>query len=158
MSKLDKIAAKDAYDYGVALMFFGEGAGTRRKLITAVVDQKVEDIPGYAEAFDKAFAKLDQLKIAEIALKERKKLDRAAKAGKNLRALKRGNIAGLTNGVYLIAGTYMVLRMTGYDKVVEAEARKAWAKGQREWHKRRAAYRAKQFNKPFVVTDLRGDG
>lgn len=124
---IEKIAAQDAYDYGLAQMFFGEGAGNRRKFIGTIVDQKMQDIPGYAEAFDKAFGKLNQIEIAEKALKERKAIDRAAKASQNFRALKNGSVQNLTTGVFVAYGTYWVCKQTGYDKVIEAEVKKAKA-------------------------------
>lgn len=121
--KLEKMAAKDAYDYGVAQMFFGEGAGTRRKLLDAVIGDKIRDIPGYEMAFENAASRLNQTELAEIAIKERKNIDRAAKAGQNFRAIKNGNLNNMTTGIFIIAGVVMVAHQTGYDKVVEAKAK-----------------------------------
>ena len=132
MSKLDKIASQDAYDYGLALMFFGEGAGTRRKLITAAIDQKVQDIPGYAEKFNEAFSKLNQLEVAEKALAERKRLDRAAKAGKNLRALRLGKPQNLSSDLAAIFLIGYVAHMYGWDKKAAAESKKLWQKAKTE--------------------------
>lgn len=118
MNKIEKMAAADAYEFGLAQMFFGEGAGTRRKLIEAKIDHNVSNIPGYEAAIDKAYSKLKQIDMAEKAIAERKRIDRAAKAGKNFRALKSGNVAGLSNGVFLVVGLAYVAHVTGYDKVV----------------------------------------
>lgn len=120
---IEKIAAQDAYDYGFAQMFFGEGAGTKRKLIGTIVDQKMQDIPGYAEAFDAAFGELNQMEIAEAALKHRKYLDRTAKASQNIRALKNGKLNNLSTGLFVAAGVGIVLHQTGYDKVIEREVK-----------------------------------
>jgi hypothetical protein len=147
MSKLEKIAKQDAEDYGLALMFFGEGAGTRRKLISAVVDQKVNDIEGYAEAFDNAFGQLDQMEMAERALAERKKIDRAAKAGKNIRALKNGNLRGLSTGVFIAVGVVWIAHETGYDKKIEAEAKKLYKKAKIEIKFRKARWQGKNVTK-----------
>lgn len=147
MNKLEKIAKQDAEDYGLALMFFGEGAGTRRKLISAVVDQKVNDIEGYAEAFDNAFGKLNQMEMAEKALAERKKIDRAAKAGKNLRALKSGNLNNLSTGVFVIVGAVYVAHVTGYDKKIEAETKKLYKKAKIEIKFRKARWQGKNVTK-----------
>lgn len=128
MNKIEKMAAKDAYEYGLALMFFGEGAGTRRKLIQAQVSDKVHSIPGYGDAFDKAFGSLSQMELAEKAIAERKRIDAAAKAGKNLRALKSGNLQNLSTGVFVVVGGVILARQTGYDKVIVAETKKLYVK------------------------------
>ena len=54
-------------------------------------------------------------------------MDRAAKAHRNFRAVKSGNLNNLTTGVFLVGGAYMLARQTGYDKVIEAKA-KVWYK------------------------------
>lgn len=123
MNKLDKMVAKDAYEYGVAQMFFGEGAGTRRKLIGAQVSDKAQSIPGYAEKFETAVHNLSQMEMAEKAIAERKKLDNMAKAGQNLRALKSGNLRNMTNGALVIVGVGYLVYTTGYDKVIVREAK-----------------------------------
>ena len=125
---LEAMASQDAHDYGFAEMFFGEGAGTRRKLIGATVNQKMATIPGYVEKFDEAFGKLDQSKLAEEALKERRKIDGVAKAGKNFRALKSGNLHNLSNGVFVVVVVGYGLHMTGYDKVILEETKKRYRK------------------------------
>lgn len=131
-TNLDKIAAQDAYDYGFAQMCFGEGAGTQRKLVGATINYKMETIPEYQEKFDAAFAQLDQIALAEKALAWRKKLDNAAKAKKNFRAIKSGNLRGLSSGVYITVGVAYALHVTGYDKVLEAEGKKLYKKAKAE--------------------------
>lgn len=131
MSRIDKMIAKDAAEYVRAEMFFGEGAGTRRKLIGAVVAQRAKDIPGYDAKFQTALHAQDWADHAIMAAKERKRLDRLAGLGKNVNALKRGNVRGLTNVVFVGVGVIYVLKATGYDKVVEDEMNKAWIKAKR---------------------------
>lgn len=128
MNKVQKMAAQDAYEYGLAEMFFGEGAGTRRKLIGATVNQRMADVPGYLDAFDKAFGELNQTEMAEKAISLRKKIDRTAKAGRNLRALRSGRLHNLTTGVAFGVGCYYLAKATGYDKKIEAEMKKTWAR------------------------------
>lgn len=123
MNKLDKMAAKDAYEYGVAQMFFGEGAGTRRKLIAVQVSEKAQSIPGYAKKFEAAVHDLSQMEMAEKAIAERKRIDQMAKAGKNMRALKSGNLNNLSTGVFVLVAGYYVAHQTGYDKVIAREAK-----------------------------------
>lgn len=71
----DKEASKDAYEFARAKMFYGEGAGTRRKLIKASVDAKSAKDPNYKKAFDFHFAKQNMSVHAEKARSERKHTD-----------------------------------------------------------------------------------
>lgn len=128
MNKIEKMAAKDAHEYGLAQMFFGQGAGTRRKLIEAVIEERIATVPGYEVALDTAYSKLSQIEMAEKAIAERKKIDGIAKAGKNLRALKRGRLQDLSTGVYVAVGVAYVAHATGYDKKAWVEAQMLYAK------------------------------
>lgn len=137
MKKLDKMAQQDAYEWGLAQMFFGEGAGTRRKLVAAKIDQRVLDIPGYEKALDEAYAKLDQTEMAEKAVALRKRIDRAHGVNKNVRALRRGNFSGVSNGVFLAVGLYYVARTTGADKVIAQRTKETYAKAKAQFDKHR---------------------
>lgn len=129
--KIDKLAEKDAQRWLLAEMFYGEGADIRRRHLNAEFDSKFQ-MPGYADAFYKAYDLLDKNQFAQMAIKERKKLDRTAKAGKNLRALKSGNLTSLSNGVYYVAAGYVFFYHTdiGADirKKGEAEVKKGWTR------------------------------
>lgn len=131
MDKIHKLASKDAEVWAAAEMAYGEGAGTRRKLAIAEIDQKMATMPGYMEAFNKAYEGLDMTKFAKGAIKERKAADRAIKASKNLRALKSGKINNLSTGIFLVVGGYIVAKQTGYDKVIAAEVKKGVAAGKK---------------------------
>lgn len=142
---LAKMAAEDAKRWAAAEMFYGEGAGTRRKLLDAELDQKRRQYgdtdfggPSYGDLFVWAYQDLDMNKFAEAAIKERKALDRAAKAGQNFRALKSGNLNNLTTGVFVIVGTGYVLHATGYDKKIAVEAKKVWRRAKVEYKFRKA--------------------
>ena len=50
--KTDREAKKDAEEFARAKLFYGQGAGTRRKLIKATVEAKSKRDPSYAKAFD----------------------------------------------------------------------------------------------------------
>lgn len=132
MKKLEKMAAKDAEAWAAAEMAYGEGAGTRRKLIDAQLQPKFAEIPGYWDAFDKAYSNLNMDHFAKQAIRERKAMDRAAKASKNLRALKSGNLHHLSTGLYIIAGGYTIARLTGYDVVIKDEAIRLYKKAEVE--------------------------
>lgn len=49
--KTDRAARKDAKEFTQAKMYYGEGAGNRRKMIKAKVDQRSKDA-AYKKAFD----------------------------------------------------------------------------------------------------------
>lgn len=147
MNKIEKMAAVDARRWALAEMFYGEGAGTARKLLNAELETKYDRMPGYREAFDSAYNHLDMGKIAGMAIKQRKNADRALKTGKNLRALKNGNLRGLSTGVYVAVGVVYVAHVTGYDKVVAEEAKKAYRKTRREVKYRYARYQGRNVTK-----------
>lgn len=77
--KVDKDARKDAEEFARAKSFFGEGAGTRRKLIKQTVDAKSKRNPDYAKAFEQHLGRQDQSKHASKAVSERKSIDRKVK-------------------------------------------------------------------------------
>jgi hypothetical protein len=80
--QMNKLAKKEAKEMARASMFYGEGAGTRRKLIKAKVEENMKD-EMYAEAFTKWSAKQDMGEHADKAVAERKRKD-AAKEAKRL--------------------------------------------------------------------------
>lgn len=135
--KIEKMAQQDAEKWAAAEMFYGEGAGTRRKLVGAELEARFAKIPGYAEAYDAAYAKLDMNKFAQAAIKERKAIDRAAKAGQNFRAIKNGNLNNLSTGVFLVVGLGWAAHVTGYDKKALIAAKKKYAEIEKRVHDRR---------------------
>lgn len=74
--KTDRDAAKDAKEFARAKLYYGTGAGTRRKLIKATVESKSKQNPDYAKAFDHHLAKQDLGQHASKAQSERKRTDR----------------------------------------------------------------------------------
>ena len=77
IKRITKMAKKDAKRYADAKMYYGEGAGTRRKLLKAELDKKKQD-PIYKEAFDRAAENADYAKSAQKAKVERKTRDTAS--------------------------------------------------------------------------------
>lgn len=75
--KSERNAKKDAKEAARAKMFYGEGAGTRRKLINEKVASRKKSDPKYAEAFDREYAKQDLGKHGDKAKKERARKDAA---------------------------------------------------------------------------------
>lgn len=112
------MAAKDAAAWAYAEMFFGEGAGTRRKLLEATIATRVERITGYHEAFSKAYEQQDFAKLAIKAARERQRLDSSNYLAKNIRALVRGDVRHVSPALLaVVAGGYFAHKQ-GYDKVV----------------------------------------
>ena len=66
-----RLVKKDAKRYADAKMFYGQGAGTRRKLLKAELDKKKRTIPGYEKLFDNAIKNVDYAKSANKAKVER---------------------------------------------------------------------------------------
>ena len=147
MNEIEKMAQKDAYAWGLAEMFFGEGAGNRRKLIRAMVDQRMHDIPGYAEAFSYATERLDQVEMAEKAVALRKQIDRADKARKNLQAIKSGRSQNLSTGVFIVVGLAYFAHQVGYDEKIKAEAKRLAAKAVLEIKFRKAKMQGRNIEK-----------
>ena len=92
--KTNKLAKADAEEFTRAKLFYGEGAGTRRKLIKAKVEALSKKDELYKKAFDYHVTKTDLAKRAEQATKERKRTDvkkSVKKTGKGVGHIIRGN-------------------------------------------------------------------
>lgn len=85
--KVDRAARRDANEHSKAKMFYGEGAGNRRKLIKAKVDQKSKD-PEYKKAFDFHIENQDMSKRASQAKTTRKVKDVQKGTAKTARGVK----------------------------------------------------------------------
>lgn len=116
MSSVKREAAKDAKEAAAAYMSYGEGAGTRRKLIATAVEYKDARIPGYGAAFDQAYAAQDMTKHVKNAKRTRVAKDVGAVAGKNVRALARGDKNGMSAPLVIAIVVAGVAHKTGYDK------------------------------------------
>ena len=82
---VDRDARKDAQEFARAKVFFGEGAGTRRKLIKAMVESKSKNNFNYKKAFDKHLADQDLSKHVDKAKGERRRKDVKKGVGKTVR-------------------------------------------------------------------------
>lgn len=74
--RTDREARKDAKEFATAKMFYGEGAGTRRKLIKNTVEAKSKRDPSYKKAFDHHLNSQDMSKHTTKATKQRSRKDR----------------------------------------------------------------------------------
>lgn len=87
-SRTNREAGRDAKEFSKAKMFYGEGAGTRRKLIKAKVESKAAKDPSYKKAFDHHLANQDLGKRASQARGERARKDTVKSVGKTARGVK----------------------------------------------------------------------
>lgn len=122
--KTNKMAKDDAEEFTRAKLFYGEGAGTRRKLIKAKVEARSKADELYKKAFDHHVAKTDLAERADQAHKDRKKTDTkkaVKKTSKGVGHILRGNsqYANTAAAVTVAAGGYA--HKKGYDqKVMDA--------------------------------------
>lgn len=80
-------AHKDAEEFTKAKLFFGQGAGTRRKLIKATVESKRGKDPHYGHAFDHFVKQTDLGQRANQARRERKRKDTTGYAKKTIKGV-----------------------------------------------------------------------
>ena len=70
-----RAAKKDAKEFARAKMFYGEGAGNRRKIIEAKVEGRSAKDPTYKKLFEEHLAKQDPSRHATKAVSERHRKD-----------------------------------------------------------------------------------
>ena len=118
-----KDARKDAKETAEAKMFYGDGAGTRRKRIKQVVEQKSKD-PDYKKAYDYYLERQDMQKAADKTKAQRKALDTKEAISKGIPRVIR-SVASLTATAATI---YALAHQTGVDKIVSDYANVAISK------------------------------
>lgn len=155
-TKIRREAIRDADEYAMAKMFYGEGAGVRRRLINQTVQFKIANIPGYDVAFQQELAKQDFAKLSKKARKERRALDAKEAIVKNSKAAVRGDYRSMSLPLVAIVGIGYLAHSTGYDK-------KALEFTKREYKiaKMRVQMRYNQWkhrNDPKVATPLGATG
>lgn len=136
---LKREAVKDAEEFARAQMFFGEGAGTRRKLIQATVEHKNATWPGYKEAFGKALMKQDMAHHASAAQKERRRIDTSVKVQKNIKGVLNGDYRSVNLSVIALAVGAYYAHQTGYDK-------KAYEAGKKKYRELKRKYELRKHN------------
>lgn len=125
--RTNKEAAKDAQEFARAKMFYGEGAGTRRKLIKATVEAKSKRDPNYAKAFDHHLGSQNMGRHAEKARGERRRKDTRTGVRKTGNAINRainGPFAG-SAAIALVGVGAAYAQSRGYDKMAANAVRKA---------------------------------
>lgn len=108
-------AKKDANEYARAKMYYGEGAGNRRKLINATVNERSKN-KVYKQAFDENLAKQDMARHASKAKGERRRKDIKNSAGKTARGIYHLTMQDGAKVAAGVAGAYTLAKATGLDK------------------------------------------
>jgi hypothetical protein len=129
--KTNSAAKSDAKEFARAKMFYGEGAGTRRKLIKAAVEAKSQKDPAYKRAFDHHLAKQDMSKHAEKARSERKLQNVKKSAGRGIRGTRHilnGNSQYASAATAIAVGGALYAHKAGIDKIVVDKSKQAYKK------------------------------
>lgn len=113
-------AAKDAKEHAEAKMYFGEGAGIRRRQIKAKVDQRSKD-PAYKAEFEKNLANQDMAKAGAKARGKRKRTDAfngTKKTAKGIHHILNGNSQYANAAAAVLVGGALYAHKTGIDKML----------------------------------------
>lgn len=139
-SRTNREAKNDAHEFARAKMFYGEGAGTRRKLIKASVEAKAKKDPSYKKAFDEHLSRQDMSTHASKARSERKRKNASNSTRKTVRGFRHvlnGNSQFASATAALLAGGYLAARKSGIDQTIIRESKK-------KYRQARQSQRAKQ--------------
>lgn len=123
---VQKEARKDAREFARAAMYYGEGAGTRRKLIAATVDSKALRNPEYGRAFRQELDRQDLAEHAAKARKERARRDNAEKVSKNVKGLATGNYQSVSTSIVVTAALAYLAHQSGLDKKAYDKAKEIY--------------------------------
>lgn len=118
--KTNREAAKDAKEYTKAKMYFGEGAGVRRRLINNSVKSKMKD-PAYKAAFDKHVSNTDMSRRASQARGTRKRTDTTngiKKTARGIGHIARGNSQYASLAAAGIFTAAVAAHKSGVDKIL----------------------------------------
>jgi hypothetical protein len=124
-------AKKDAKEFARAKQFFGQGAGTRRKLIKATVEGRSKKDPAYKKAFDHHLGQQDMSVHAAKARSERKRKDVKNSAGRGIRGTRHilnGNSQYASAATAIVVGGALYAHKTGIDKTIFNTGKKAYSK------------------------------
>lgn len=118
--KVDRAASKDAKEFTQAKMYYGDGAGTRRKLIKNSVESKSKD-PNYKKAFDAHVAKTDMGQRVSQAQSKRKRTDTvegAKKTGRGVIHTLKGNPQYASAAATVVVAGAVFAHKAGVDKML----------------------------------------
>lgn len=116
-----RMVRKDAKRYADAKMFYGNTAGTKRKLLKAELDKKKKTIDGYEDAFNRELETVDYAKSAKKAVRVRKTTDAAYRTRVTTK-----QILGVTGPLTVAAATvYYSANKPKVDAFISKQARRA---------------------------------
>lgn len=124
-------ARKDAKEFARAKQFYGEGAGTRRKLIKATVEGKTKKSESYKRAFDHHLSNQDSSKHAAKAQSERKRKNVVKSTRRGVRGtshILRGNSQYASAATAIVVGGALYAHKAGIDKIVLNAGKNTYAK------------------------------
>ena len=122
------LAKKDAKETARAKMYYGDGAGVRRRQIKAVVKQRSKD-PTYKKAYDEYLSKQDMASHAVKARRERKREDFKIGAKETVRGVANtlmGNPARAAGTVAFMTTAALTAHKYGIDKMIMQKAKMAF--------------------------------
>ena len=116
---VNRQAKKDTKEYARAKMFYGEGAGNRRKLIKARVEERSKDAE-YKSRFDEHLSRQDMSKHADKAQTERRVRDVANTTAKTIRGVYHQAMGDFAKVSASAAAVYALAHATGVDAKISA--------------------------------------
>lgn len=124
--KTEREAGKDAKEFARAKMYYGEGAGVRRRLIKGTVASKSKDA-AYKESFERQLESQDLAKRAVEARGKRKRTDTVEGAKKTTRGVVnviKGNMRNASAASVILVGAATAAHRSGVDRMVFEYAKK----------------------------------
>lgn len=118
--RTNREAKKDATEFSRAKMYYGQGAGVRRRLIKNTVESKSKD-PTYKAAFEHHLANQDMAKRASEARGKRKRTDAVNNTKKTVRGgvhILNGNARYASAAATVVVGGALYAHKTGVDKAL----------------------------------------
>lgn len=116
-----RAAKRDAKEFARAKMFYGEGAGNRRKLIKNTVLSKSKKDSDYAKAYEHYSEQQNMARHAAKAKSERHGKDVKKSIGRTTRGVKNilvGNPQYATVAAFALVGSAAMLHSSGVDKIL----------------------------------------
>lgn len=118
--RTNRMASKDAKEHIQAKMYYGEGAGVRRRQIKAVVTERSKD-DSYKKAFDAHVSGQDLAKASSKAKSKRTRTDAVNGTKKTARGINHiinGNPQYASAAAALLVGGAMYIHKSGIDKTI----------------------------------------
>lgn len=125
---IERKARRDAREYARAQMYYGDGAGIRRKHISATVESRAKLSPTYAQVFHAELARQDMAEHAAKARGERTRKDVGEAVSHNAKALVGGKYESVNGAILIAIVTGYFVHTTGLDQKIYDKGRELHAK------------------------------